>query len=203
MSTRARPELTLIHADESCLGNGMEGENPGGASSLVELKTANSIARCDVFISAPATTNNRMALSGAIATLSLLNEHYGRLTVVYVSDSQYLVKGMTEWVPGWRGRGWRRKGGKIENLELWKRLVKVAETHDCTWRWVRGHAGHPKNEYANDLAISAATEQKISDGLIESGFQEWLDSKRARGQFVEYDADKAVTEIQAEFALKS
>jgi len=203
LSTTSRPEFALIHADESCLGNGMEGENPGGASSLVELKMAESIVRSDVYISAPATTNNRMALSGAVATMALLAEHYGRLRIVYVSDSQYLVKGMTEWVPAWRSRSWRRRGGNIENLELWKRLVKVAEQHVCTWRWVRGHAGHAKNEYANDLAIQAATEQTISDGLVESGFQDWLAQKRARGKFADYDADKGVAELAEELALIS
>jgi ribonuclease HI len=203
LTATSKPEFALVHADESCLGNGMEGENPGGASSLVELKMAESIVRSDAYISAPATTNNRMALSGALATLALLAEHYGRLRIVYVSDSQYLVKGMTEWVSAWRTRGWRRKGGKIENLELWKRLVKVAEKHVCTWKWVRGHAGHAKNEYANDLAIRAATEQTISDGLVESGFQDWLAQKRARGQFAEYDADKSVAEIAEELALIS
>ncbi len=203
MTADSLPEFVLVHADESCLGNGMDGENPGGASSLIELRTGDSIVRADVFISAPATTNNRMALSGAIATLALLTEHYGRLRIAYVSDSQYLVKGMNEWVPAWRGRGWRRKGGKIENLELWKRLVKVAERHECMWRWVRGHAGHAKNEYSNDLAIMAASQQQISDGLVESGFQDWLAQKRARGYFGEYDADKSVTDLEAELALQS
>lgn len=198
-----QPAFALVHADESCLGNGMDGDNPGGASSLVELKTADSIVRYDVYISAAATTNNRMALSGAIATLALLAEHYRRLRIVYVSDSQYLVKGMTEWVPGWRTRGWRRKGGRIENLELWKRLVKIAESHACTWQWVRGHAGHAKNEYANDLAIAAATEQMISQGMVKSGFPDWLAQKRESGQFMEYDPDKSVTEIAEELAPKS
>jgi len=198
-----QPEFALVHADESCLGNGMEGENPGGASSLIELKTAESIVRYDVYISAAATTNNRMALSGAITTLALLGAQYRRSRIVYVSDSQYLVKGMTEWVRGWRARGWRRKGGRIENLELWKRLVRVAGEHVCTWQWVRGHAGNAKNEYANDLAITAAAEQTISQGMVKSGFPDWLAQQRARGQFVDYDPDKSVTEIAEELALKS
>ena len=91
-----------------------------------------------------------------------------------VSDSQYLVRGMREWVPGWAGRGWRRKEGPIENLELWQALLASARRHEVQWTWVRGHRGHPKNEYANDLAVLAAREQRISDGLVESGFEAWL-----------------------------
>jgi len=190
--------LVVVHADESCLGNGMQGDNPGGAASLVETVSGEVIVRHDLYISAPATTNNRMALAGAIATFALLSERHTRLKLVYVSDSQYLVKGITEWVPGWRARGWKRKGGAVENLELWKRLVKVSTGHDATWKWVRGHAGHAKNEYVNDLAIRAATEQTISDGLVESALAQWLDRKRGRGQFTDYDPDQAVRELEAE-----
>jgi ribonuclease HI len=139
-----------------------------------------------------------MALSGAIATIALLSEQQSNLNLVFVSDSQYLVKGITEWVPGWRSRGWKRKGGKVENLELWKRLVKVAAGHNIVWRWVRGHAGHAKNEYVNDLAIRAATEQTISEGFVESGLERWLDQKRNRGQYSDYDPDEAVRELEAE-----
>jgi len=63
---------------------------------------------------------------------------------------------MREWVPGWVARGWRRKGGAVENLELWQKLVQATASHDVTWTWVRGHAGHAKNEYANHLATRAA-----------------------------------------------
>ena len=121
-------EVAVVHADESCLGNGREGKNPGGAAALIEVLAGGGgrVARRDLYISAPDTTNNRMALAGAIATFALLSRKGRRLTVVYVSDSEYLVKGMSEWVPGWERRGWRRKGGAIENLELWQTLVRVS-----------------------------------------------------------------------------
>src|SRR5210317_2094500 len=106
----ATNRVVLVHADESCLGNGREGENPGGAGSLVETLSDGVIVRRDFLLSSPDTTNNRMALSGAIATLKELADEHVDSPIMYVSDSQYLVKGMNEWVAGWQARGWRRKG---------------------------------------------------------------------------------------------
>jgi ribonuclease HI len=144
-----------------------------------------------------------MALSGAIATLALLQEEHEHLHVVFVSDSQYLVKGMNEWMPSWRARGWRRKGGEVENVRLWKRLEGLSKGFSRTpeWQWVRGHAGHPKNEYCNDLAIQAAREQAFSQGTVESSFDEWLAGKQAAGRFVNYDPDEHFNEMEAS-ALK-
>lgn len=183
--------VAVIHADESCLGNGRDGLTPGGGGALIEIRSGGQIVRRDVYISAPDTTNNRMALAGTIATFALLSRKGKKLRVVFVSDSEYLVKGMREWVPCWIQRGWRRKGGAIENLDLWKALVHVSSKHDVGWTWVRGHAGNPKNEYANDLAMRAAAEQLMSEGAVESGFLEWLEARRKRGQFVDYDPDRA------------
>ncbi len=190
--------IVVVHADESCLGNGRDGSTPGGAAALIETRTRGGIARRDVYISAPDTTNNRMALAGAIATFALLSQKGRRLRVTYVSDSEYLVKGMREWVPSWRARGWRRKGGTIENLELWQTLARVAADHDVHWRWVRGHAGHAKNEYANDLAMRAARQQLTSAGAVESGFEAWLEERRRRGQLTDYDPDAAFDDVAAE-----
>jgi ribonuclease HI len=199
VSPRSGPKLVaVIHADESCLGNGQDRLTPGGAGALLEVRRAADIVRRDVFISAPDTTNNRMALAGAIATFALLSQKGNRYRVAFVSDSEYLVKGMREWVPQWRARGWRRRGGQIENLELWQRLVEASADHDTTWMWVRGHAGHAKNEYVNHLAMRAAQEQVHSAGAIESGFAAWLAERRARGQFVEYDPDAAFAEVEAQ-----
>jgi ribonuclease HI len=187
----------ILHLDESCLGNGREGENPGGGGGLIEARTAHgAIQRRDFYISAPATTNNRMALASAVAALQLLARKGARLQVLIVSDSQYLVKGMREWVPGWVGRGWRRREGPIENLELWKTLLTSSRLHDVQWTWVRGHKGHAKNEYANDLAVLAAREQRISDGIVESEFSAWLEAKRARGLYLAYDPDAAFVELE-------
>jgi ribonuclease HI len=192
--------VAVVHLDESCLGNGRDGANPGGAGGLIEVRTRSGIQRRDFSIASPDTTNNRMALSGAIAALQLLAGKGVRMRALMVSDSEYLVKGIREWAPSWAARGWRRKGGEIENLELWKALVRSSTLHDVQWTWVRGHRGHPKNEYANDLAVSAAERQETSAGAVESGFADWLEAKRGRGLFVGYDPDVAFTELERRLA---
>ena len=175
-----------IFADESCLGNQFQGRaNPGGAAGMMEYWAGDRWIRRDYWISEPDTTNNRMALRSAIVGLGLLRK--SPCEVRFVSDSQYLVKGMTEWLEGWKARGWKRKGGKIENLELWKELDRVASRHHIEWTWVRGHAEHPQNEYADYLATAAAKESASSNGLIESGFGTWLDEQRnRRGRYSDY-----------------
>jgi ribonuclease HI len=91
---------------------------------------------------------------------------------------------MNEWLPGWKAKGWRRKGGEIENLDLWKILDQDAARHQIEWEWVRGHAGHPRNEYVNFLAIRAAEQQDSSTGLQDSGFDGWLEAERtAKGRY--------------------
>ncbi len=185
-----------MHADESCLGNGKDGRTPGGAGALLETAAkGGTVIRRDVFISAPDTTNNRMALCGAIAVIALLSEKRQRLHITFVSDSEYLVKGFTEWLPNWKARGWRRRGGTIENLELWKTLDRTVGTHQVRWRWVRGHAGHPKNEYADRLATRAATHQLHSDGTVPSEFELWLQERQARGAYPDYDPDHAFADM--------
>jgi len=168
----------FIHADESCLGNQFQDrDSPGGAAGLVELWTGDGWERRDYWISEPATTNNRMALRSATEPLRALTRP---CRIRFVSDSQYLVKGVTEWLPGWKARGWKRKAGPIENLELWKALDREVPRHDVEWIWVRGHAGNPRNEYAHHLAMKAAREQSSSGGLEPSGFQAWLEEEREK-----------------------
>jgi len=197
--TRPLP-IAVLHIDESCLGNGREGANPGGAGGLIEARTRSGVQRQDFFIASPDTTNNRMALAGAIAALQLLAQKGVRMRALIVSDSEYLVKGIREWAPGWMARGWKRKGGEIENLELWQALVRSATLHDVQWTWVRGHHGHPKNEYANDLAVAAAERQETSSGAVASGFGAWLETKQARGLFEGYDPDAAFTALERRLA---
>lgn len=187
----------MVHLDESCLGNGKPGDNPGGAGGLVETRTPRGIERRDLFIHSPATTNNRMALSGAIAVLQLLGQKGNRLRVLIVSDSEYLVKGIREWAPGWEARNWTRKGGAIENLELWRTLSHSLTRHDAQFTWVRGHAGHAKNEYANDLAVRAASEQVTSAGVVASGFPEWLAARQVKGKFPGYDPDVSFSALES------
>src|SRR5688572_8224068 len=139
------------------------------------------IVRRDVWISEPGTTNNRMALRSVIESFRALSRKGKQFSVVFTSDSRYLIDGMTSWVHDWARRGWTRKSGPIENLELWQAAVDAVRGHDVEWRWVRGHHGHPQNEYANHLATAAAANQTASDGLVESQFDSWLTSQRARG----------------------
>ncbi|HEU4993949.1 MAG TPA: ribonuclease H [Gemmatimonadaceae bacterium] len=179
--------LVIVHADESCLGNGREGTNPGGAGGLIEYAGPRDgkLIRLDYWISEPATTNNKMALRSAIEALSILSRKGNRLRVQFTSDSQYLVKGMREWVRSWKARGWRRKEGAIENLDLWQRLDQAAQLHDVDWNWVRGHNKHPQNEYADHLATRAAREQTNSGGPIPSLYEEWLAAQRAKGRLAD------------------
>ena len=188
--------VSVVHLDESCLGNGREGDNPGGAGGLIEVRSQGRIQRRDFYLHAPATTNNQMALIGASTVLRLMAAKGKRMRVLMVSDSEYLVKGMREWVPGWAGRGWTRKAGPIENLVLWQELAAAARLHEVQWTWVRGHRGHPKNEYANDLAVAAAREQITSAAVVESGFGEWLAKKQPRGMFIGYDPDAAFEALE-------
>jgi ribonuclease HI len=174
--------LVAIYADESCLGNGREGSNPGGAAGVIEYVNAATgrLTRWDYWVAEPSTTNNRMALRSAIEAFRVIGRKGGRFRVLFTSDSQYLVKGMTEWVHGWASRGWKRREGPIENLALWQELVESAAPHRVQWQWVRGHAGHPQNEYANDLAVDAARAQHGSDGARTSRFESWLEAQREK-----------------------
>jgi ribonuclease HI len=190
----------VVHLDESCLGNGKPGDNPGGAGGLVEVRTAAGVQRREFFLHSASTTNNRMALAGAIAALQLLGQKGNRLRLLVISDSEYLVKGIREWAPQWKARGWVRKGGGIENLELWRALWQSLDLHDAQFIWVRGHAGHPKNEYANDLAIQAATQQVTSAGITESGYDAWLEKKQAARLFAGYDPDAAFAALETRLA---
>ncbi|MFH1764245.1 MAG: ribonuclease H [Gemmatimonadota bacterium] len=182
------PSRVTIHADESCLGNQFEQRaNPGGAAGLIEYWKGEGWERRDFWHSDPDTTNNRMAIRSAIEGLTLLKRP---CIIRFVSDSQYLVRGMNEWVRGWKAKGWRRKSGPPENLELWQELDRVAERHRVEWSWVRGHTGHPRNEYANFLATRAAKELNSSPGLVASGFGAWLEHQRDdRGRYLEFFED--------------
>jgi ribonuclease HI len=188
------PPFVLVHADESCLGNDSTKASRGGNAALIEAPAGDSVARWDFFDCAPQTTNNRMALAGAIAALEWIRRQWRNAHVRFVSDSEYLIKGMNEWLPGWQARGWRRKTGMLENLELWQALTQVAAHHTMDWRWVRGHNEHVKNEYANVMAIRAAEHQERSNGLIPSGFDTWLAQQRARGKYLDFDPDKELHE---------
>jgi len=181
MTESTRP-LVAVFADESCLGNGRDGENPGGVGVLVEYRQPgeDALLRRDLWVSEPATTNNRMALRSVIEAMAALSRKGRRFRVVFTTDSRYIVDGMTRWVHDWARRGWTRKAGPIENLDLWKQAVESAAVHAVQWTWVRGHDGHAQNEYANHLAIRAAGTQTDSGGLVESAFETWAAERPAR-----------------------
>jgi ribonuclease HI len=181
----AKP-LVYIHADESCLGvQFTDRDSPGGAGGVVEIWHDQAWVRRDYWLSEPATTNNRMAILSAISGLQGLKRP---CQVVFVSDSQYLVRAMSEWVRAWQRAGWTRKSGPLENADLWKQLVDVGAEHDVKWEWVRGHAGHPQNEYANHLATRAAKKQDRSRGFVESKFAQWLEEQREKhGKYFDYN----------------
>jgi ribonuclease HI len=173
-----------VYADESCLGNQFrDRRTPGGAACLVEtFRPRRGWVRREGYVSEPDTTNNRMAIRSAIEPLRWLRPS----DIVFYSDSQYLVRAMREWVHAWAARGWRRRGGRIENLELWAELLPLARRHRIEWRWIAGHAGHPKNEYVNRLAIRAAERQLQSGGLVPSKFDAWLREQVEQGRYADY-----------------
>lgn len=175
--------LVAIYADESCLGNGREGQNPGGAGALVEYQPrgADALVRRDLWISERSTTNNRMALRSVIEALAAIGTKGALFRVVFTTDSRYIVDGMSSWVHGWARNGWKRKTGAIENLELWQEAIEAVDGHAVQWNWVRGHNGHAQNEYANHLATRAAAQQTQSGGLVDSAFEEWHSAARAKG----------------------
>jgi ribonuclease HI len=135
-----------IHTDGACLGN----PGPGGWGALLRHgKTEKEISGGE-----SDTTNNRMELMAAIMALETLKSD---CTVTLHTDSQYVQKGIGEWLPNWIRRGWKTAGGDpVKNKDLWERLQAAAQRHQVRWQWVKGHAGHPENERVDKLAREAA-----------------------------------------------
>jgi len=131
-----------IFCDGACSGN----PGPGGFGAI--LRSGRTVK--EISGSAPDTTNNRMELTAAITALEALKRP---CSVVLTTDSQYLVKGMREWLAGWIRKGWvNSKKEPVLNRDLWERLDALAKVHTIDWRWVRGHNGHPENERCDELA---------------------------------------------------
>ena len=139
---------TEIFTDGACRGN----PGPGGWGVLLRHNGHEKT----LYGAEAETTNNRMELMAAIQALeSLTRPCRVRLT----TDSQYVLKGIQEWLAGWKQRGWKTAARKpVKNVDLWKRLDAAANDHDITWHWVRGHSGHPENELADTLANQAIDE---------------------------------------------
>lgn len=131
-----------IYTDGACRGN----PGPGGWGVVLRYAGREK----SLHGGEPQTTNNRMELTAAIQALESLKRP---CRVVLTTDSQYLRRGITEWLPNWKRRGWRTAERKpVKNVDLWQRLDALAARHEIEWRWVRGHNGHPGNERADRLA---------------------------------------------------
>jgi ribonuclease HI len=151
--SRAKPCAVTIYTD----GGADPNPGPGGwGAVLVDAATGREQ---ELRGGEPRTTNNRMELTAAIRALEALRQP---CRVEMHTDSQYLRRGVTEWLPGWIARGWRRKAGELQNEDLWRRLADVAARHDVRWSWVKGHAGDPRNERADQLATAAIREQRAA-----------------------------------------
>ena len=131
-----------IHTDGACLGN----PGPGGwAALLCHAGRERELAGGET-----QTTNNRMELMAAIAGLIALTRP---CSVKLVTDSQYVMKGIQEWLPNWKKRGWKTASKEpVKNADLWQKLDEEVNRHQVSWQWVRGHTGHPGNERADQLA---------------------------------------------------
>src|SRR5437867_13172859 len=127
---RAEPTRVLVHADESCLRNGMEPPNPGGNGALIEAPAGDSVARWDFYEGSPDTTNNRMALAGAIPVLEWIRRQWRRARVLHVSDSADRTTGMPEWVQRWQAPGCKRQRCALENLALRQKPVQTPAAHE-------------------------------------------------------------------------
>jgi len=137
----------LIYTDGACSGN----PGPGGWGAIL-IFGEHERELCG---GEPLTTNNRMEIMAAIEGLEALKRP---CSVDLHTDSQYLRQGITQWIAGWKARGWRTADNKpVKNEDLWKRLDLARARHDVRWHWVKGHAGHPLNERADGLARSAIT----------------------------------------------
>lgn len=134
-----------IFCDGACSGN----PGPGGFGAI--LRVGSKVK--ELSGGAKETTNNRMEMTAAITALEALTRSC-RVTIT--TDSQYLVKGMREWLPGWIRKGWlNSKKEPVLNRDLWERLNTLAALHEIEWRWVKGHAGHVENERCDELARQA------------------------------------------------
>jgi ribonuclease HI len=131
-----------IFSDGACKGN----PGVGGWGALLRVNGAEK----ELFGGEPNTTNNRMELTAVIQALTALTRP---CEVLIHTDSQYVMKGMMEWIEGWKAKGWKTAAKQpVKNDDLWKTLDKLVAMHDVDWRWVKGHSGHPENERADQLA---------------------------------------------------
>ncbi len=153
MAAKVKPHV-IIHTDGACSGN----PGPGGWGAILE----SGEHRKELSGSEAESTNNRMELMAAIASLEALK---GPSRVDLWTDSNYLRDGITKWIHGWRRNGWKTADKKpVKNVELWQRLDEAVKRHTIEWHWLKGHAGHPENERADELAREAIKAIRAGEG---------------------------------------
>lgn len=142
-------DVVEIFTDGACKGN----PGPGGWGALLRYKGIEK----EIWGGDEETTNNRMELVAVINALQTLKR---RVPVKITTDSQYVKKGITEWLAGWKRNGWKTANKKpVKNADLWRRLDEAVGKHDVKWAWVRGHSGHQENERADELANRGVRER--------------------------------------------
>lgn len=135
-------KIVSLFTDGACKGN----PGPGGWGAILEFENH----RKEIFGGEEQTTNNRMELRAAIEGLSALRS---RCLVNLYTDSVYVKDGITKWIDNWKANGWRTASRKpVSNQDLWQQLDSISNEHDVRWNWIKGHAGHPGNERADELA---------------------------------------------------
>lgn len=150
MTEAAKASPVQLFTDGACSGN----PGPGGWGVILRYKGVEK----ELCGGEPATTNNRMEMTAVIRGLNALTRP---CTVEVYTDSQYVQKGITEWLRGWKARGWKTADKKpVKNEDLWRELDAAAARHKVSWHWVRGHAGHAENERADQLARQGLTENR-------------------------------------------
>lgn len=143
-------EKIHIYSDGACRGN----PGPGGWGTLLKYNGTEK----ELYGAEEETTNNRMELMGAIMGLEALTRE--NCDVVLTTDSQYVMKGITEWMDNWKSRNWKTASKKpVKNQDLWQRLDEACQKHQIEWQWVKGHSGHDENERVDALANKAIDEQ--------------------------------------------
>ena len=144
-------ELIQIYTDGACRGN----PGPGGWGALLQFGSKEK----QLYGGESLTTNNRMELRAVIEALSALKRP---CNVSVTSDSTYVLKGINEWLPNWKKRGWLTSGKKpVKNEDLWKSLDSLKSVHNIEWHWVKGHSGHLENELVDQLANKGIDELQV------------------------------------------
>ncbi|MEM7614552.1 MAG: ribonuclease HI [Pseudomonadota bacterium] len=146
----------VAHTDGACSGN----PGPGGWGVVIQAIDGETVLKERTLNGGAAeTTNNRMELTAAIEALRAMDR---RTAIRIVTDSTYVRDGITKWIHGWKRNGWKTAAKKaVKNAELWQDLEREASAHDVTWDWIKGHAGHPENERADELAREGMAPFKV------------------------------------------